>query len=130
MEKILKENGFESLKEFHSMIANVDLDSPDKIVAFKNWQKIDGTKEGLLKLIRIKTDFPSFWFEGNLAFFMVNNLNDLQRVFDQYKDQMTPDQILDKSVNVDEKLDNFGLRMEHNGNVTLRQFLTDNGIVV
>lgn len=75
-----------------------------------------------------KKEFPQFWFEGNLAFFMVNNLEDLQRVFNQYKGQMTPDEILDKSVNVDDKLDNFGLRREHKGDVTLRQFLEDNGV--
>ena len=112
------------------MTNNVDLGSPDKIVAFKNWQGNDGTKEGLLKLTSNEKEFPSFWFEGNLAFFMVNNLNDLQRVFDQYGDDMTPDDILDKSVNVDEKLDNFGLRMEHKGNVTLRQFLENNEVVL
>ena len=75
-------------------------------------------------------EFPQFWFEGNLAFFMVNNLKDLQRVFDQYEGQMTPDDILDKSVNVDDKLDNFGLRMEHKGKVTLRQFLSNNEVVI
>ena len=75
-----------------------------------------------------KKEFPRFWFEGNLAFFWVNNLEDLQRVFDQYKGQMSSDDILDLSVNVDDKLDNFGLRREHKGDVTLRQFLSDNGI--
>jgi len=75
-------------------------------------------------------EFPQFWFEGNFAFFMVNNLKDLQRVFDQYEGQMTPDDILDKSVNVDDKLDNFGLRMEHKGKVTLRQFLSNNEVVI
>ena len=74
--------------------------------------------------------FPKFWFEGNLAFFWVNNLEDLQRVFDQYKGHLTPDNILDKSVNLDDKLDEFGLRWEHKGDVTLRQFLTDNEVVL
>jgi AraC-like DNA-binding protein len=50
MEEIVKEYGFESLEEFHHMIANIDLTSPEKISAFKNWQGTDGTKTGLLKL--------------------------------------------------------------------------------
>lgn len=50
MEKIVKQYGFKSLKEFNKMIANVDLTSIDKIEAFKDWQNNDGTKKGLLKL--------------------------------------------------------------------------------
>ena len=50
MEEIVKQYGFDSLKEFNNMVANVDLGSPDKIVAFENWRENDGTKEGLLKL--------------------------------------------------------------------------------
>jgi hypothetical protein len=50
MEGIVKKFGFESLKEFHNLIANVDLTSPEKIAKFKKWQGTDGTKTGLLKL--------------------------------------------------------------------------------
>ena len=74
--------------------------------------------------------FPRFWFESNLYFRWVNSLNDLQIVFDAYNGYMSPDDILDKAVNVGDKLDNFGLRTEHQGDVTLRQFLTDNGITL
>ena len=75
-----------------------------------------------------KKEFPRFWFESNLYFYWVNDLNDLQKVFDAYEGHLTPDEILDVSKNVDDKLDNFGLRMEHKGSVSLRQFLTDNGV--
>jgi hypothetical protein len=74
--------------------------------------------------------FPAFWFEGNLYFGMVNSLDDLELVFIAYKGQMKKDEILDKAVNKDEKLDEFGLRWEHRGNVTLRKFLTDKGIKI
>lgn len=136
MEEIVKQYGFQSIKEFNTMVANVNLVGHDKIKAFKDWQENDGTIEGLLKLetlplvLKNEKEFPRFWFEGNLAFFWVNNLEDLQRVFKQYEGQMTKDQILDSSVNVDDDLDNFGLRREHKGNVTLRQFLTNNDVEI
>ena len=74
--------------------------------------------------------FPAIWFEGNLYFGMVNTLDDLQLVFIAYKGHLTKDEILDKAVNKDETLREFGLRIEHKGNVTLRKFLTDNGIKI
>ena len=74
--------------------------------------------------------FPRFWFEGNLAFFWINNIYDLHKVFEQYKECMTPDEILDRSHNIDQKCNNFGLRKEHTGKVTLRKFLTTHGILI
>jgi hypothetical protein len=50
MEEIVKQYGFDSLKEFNTMVSNVDLSSPDKIKAFTDWIEKDGTKDGLLKL--------------------------------------------------------------------------------
>lgn len=75
-------------------------------------------------------NFPRFWFEGNLYFNWVNSLDDMQKVFDAYKDQMTKDEIVDKAVNTDAGMKNFGLRAEHKGTVTLRKFLKDHGIKV
>ena len=75
--------------------------------------------------------FPRFWFEGNLFFAWVNNAEDLQKVFVEYDGQATKDEILDKAVNLEDGvLNNFGLRGEYNGNLTLRQFLTDNEVEV
>ena len=50
MEEIVKECGFESIKEFNHLVANVDLSTPEKLKAFNFWQENDGSKEGLLKL--------------------------------------------------------------------------------
>lgn len=50
MEELVKECGFESLKEFNNLISNIDLSTAEKIKNFKDWQNNDGTKEGLLKL--------------------------------------------------------------------------------
>lgn len=50
MEAIVKQLGFESEKEFHSLVAAADLSTPEKETAFKKWQSEDGSKEGLLKL--------------------------------------------------------------------------------
>lgn len=76
----------------------------------------------------VMKQFPRFWFEGNLFFNWVENLDDLQRVFDAYDGYLTKDEVLDKALNKDDKLDEFGLRMEHKGSVTLRQFLNEKGI--
>lgn len=50
IDDFVKKLGFESAKEFHSLMVNVDLSSPDKLKAFKDWKENDGSKEGLLKL--------------------------------------------------------------------------------
>ena len=81
------------------------------------------------KLDKLKK-FPKFWFEGNHAFMWVNNIEDLKQVFKQYDEYMSADKVLDTAVNVDDELSNFGLRSEHQGNVTLRQFLKDNNIEI
>jgi len=52
MEEIVKSMGFESLAEFNKMVSDVDLSSADKIKKFKEWQNLDGTKEGLIKLTK------------------------------------------------------------------------------
>lgn len=50
MEALVKQLGFESEKEFHHLVASVDLSTPEKTAAFKKWQDEDGSKGGLLKL--------------------------------------------------------------------------------
>ena len=50
MEKLVKKLGFESLEEWHRLIANVDLSTRMKIDDFEDWKHDDGTKEGLLEL--------------------------------------------------------------------------------
>ena len=42
--------GFADEAEFHHLVANADISSPEKLAAFKLWQYEDGSKEGLLKL--------------------------------------------------------------------------------
>jgi hypothetical protein len=51
LEEIVKENGFESEKEFNKLVASVDISTYEKVVRFKKWQHEDATKEGLLKII-------------------------------------------------------------------------------
>lgn len=51
LEDAIKEFGFESEKEFHRLVASVDLSTPAKRTTFKDWQFNDGSKEGLLRLI-------------------------------------------------------------------------------
>jgi hypothetical protein len=49
-EKVIKEKGFNSVKEFHSLIASFDISTSLKNTLFKKWQHQDGTKRGLLNL--------------------------------------------------------------------------------
>ena len=46
--------GFKDEKEFHKLIANVDISTTEKNIKFKHWQFHDGTKKGVLKLKRRK----------------------------------------------------------------------------
>jgi len=50
MEEIVKQYGFDSLTEFHKMVAAIDLSTMDDKISFRVWKDFDGTKEGLLKL--------------------------------------------------------------------------------
>ncbi len=43
-------HGFESEQEFADLVYGADLSTPEKRAAFKMWQKLDGSKEGLLRL--------------------------------------------------------------------------------
>ena len=89
--------------------------------------------------------FPKFWFDGNLGWGLINSMDDFQRIVDQYEGELTRDKLLDKSLNAIEhtqpryslkekviknknKIKSFGLRAEHRGKITLRQFLTEQGV--
>lgn len=50
MEEIVKELGFESEKEFHKMVSEVDLTDPSKMLKFLDWKQNDGTKQGLINI--------------------------------------------------------------------------------
>jgi len=52
IEKWVKELGFKNLKEWHKLIADIDITTPEKAQLFLNWRNDDGTKTGLLKLIK------------------------------------------------------------------------------
>lgn len=43
--------GFENLKQMNELIASVDLTTPTRYTAFQHWKEVDGTKDGLLKVI-------------------------------------------------------------------------------
>ena len=50
-EAVCSEFGFDSMQEFHRMVASVDIASRGKYAAFKCWQENDGTKKGLTALL-------------------------------------------------------------------------------
>lgn len=50
MAEMAAAHGFESEQEFIALVYGADLSTPEKIAAFKMWQKLDGSKEGLLSL--------------------------------------------------------------------------------
>lgn len=49
-EQVFEQLGFDSMDELFKLTADADLSTPDKLVAFKEWQENDGTKRGLLNL--------------------------------------------------------------------------------
>jgi hypothetical protein len=88
-------------------------------------------------------EFPAFWFEGNMWSGEVKSRDDLQKVFDAYArseaGNWTQDEVLDESrsaiagqepVHVVRNYDlpSYGVRREHGGDKTLREFLAENGI--
>ncbi|MNL99614.1 hypothetical protein D3C81_94920 [compost metagenome] len=56
MEETLKRFGFASQEEFNKMVSEVDLSDLKDLIAFKDWQNNDGTKDGLGKLINRKIE--------------------------------------------------------------------------
>ena len=53
MDEFVKEMGFENEKDFHSLMACVDISTPTNMQRFLNWKENDGTKDGLLKVIAL-----------------------------------------------------------------------------
>lgn len=51
MEDLVKELGFDSVAEYHKLVAAADISTPEKMADFQIWKNEDGSKEGLLKLI-------------------------------------------------------------------------------
>ena len=50
MEGFVKENGFDSVEDFHRLVGGADLSTPAKLRAFEDWKLNDGSKKGLLDL--------------------------------------------------------------------------------
>ena len=73
------------------------------------------------------TNFPKFWFEGNLWSNWVSSFEDIKELFKTYNGTESVDGILDKAHNCPDT-ETFGFKSEHYGKTTLRQFLTDNGV--
>ena len=49
---VVKEMGFEDEPEFNRLVASVDLSSPKKVQTFHRWKSGDGSKTGLITLLR------------------------------------------------------------------------------
>jgi len=73
-----------------------------------------------------------FWFDGNMYFKLIEVEEDLEELFKAYEGYMTPDEILDKAKNaVGSTIErNFGLRIEHRGDTTLREFLVSKNVKI
>lgn len=54
MEELVKECGFDSLDDFNRLINLADLSTEENRKAFKEWQNEDGTKDGLLTLLKLQ----------------------------------------------------------------------------
>lgn len=85
----------------------------------------------------VEVTFPMFWFDGNMYFKLIETEGDLEELFKAYEGHMTPDEILDKAKctvydPVTQKISykNFGLRSEHRGDTTLREFLVSKNVKI
>ncbi len=52
MDEVAKQNGFTNAAELNTMITNVDLTTAEKLKAFMTWKDSDGSKAGLLPLLK------------------------------------------------------------------------------
>lgn len=60
MEELVKSLGFDSVQEYHKLVANADLTDPKKMKAFEDWKENDGSKEGLMKLYSENSSTSSY----------------------------------------------------------------------
>jgi hypothetical protein len=67
MEDLIKELGFESVQEYHRLVASADLSTAEKLKAFEAWKNEDGSKAGLLKLITKQPNETMKWINVNDA---------------------------------------------------------------
>lgn len=51
LDELAKRLGFDDEKEMNRLVASVNLTTPTRQVAFQHWKEVDGTKDGLLKVI-------------------------------------------------------------------------------
>lgn len=53
LEEIVLEKGFESIQEFFSLVSQIDF-SETALSVFNQWQDNDGSKVGLMKLLKLE----------------------------------------------------------------------------
>lgn len=51
LEELAKKQGFADEKEMNQLVASVNLSTPVRQTAFQHWKEVDGSKDGLLKVI-------------------------------------------------------------------------------
>ena len=74
-------------------------------------------------------DWVNFHFESNQVFELVDSPSEWRRVKYLYYRAYEDQDIYDLKENIYPKeIPNFGQRMEHKGNRTLRDFFTENGM--
>lgn len=72
--------------------------------------------------------FPDFWFEGNLYFGWVTSLEDMETLFEQYKDDKTPEELLTTAMGSTwSDYPRFGYYM-CDGDKSLKQYLEEHNI--
>jgi hypothetical protein len=52
MDETAQQKGFTNAAELNTMVTNVDLTTPEKLKAFMNWKDNDGSKAGLIPLLK------------------------------------------------------------------------------
>ena len=54
LSEMVIELGFNDVKEFHHLVAKVNLTSPIVRLLFERWKLEDGSKKGLLEILNLK----------------------------------------------------------------------------
>ena len=76
-----------------------------------------------------KTPWVKFWFESNQFFDWIESLEDWDRLRSAYP-SFSDNDLLDSKQNVHSLKPNYGMRMEHKGTETLRDFFIKNNMTL
>lgn len=74
--------------------------------------------------------FQGFYYDSNLYFGRINTIDDIYKIFKEYEGYLTPEEVLTLSyVDNSAESHSYGMRIEHDGDKTLKEFLTEYSVI-